>query len=53
MRGVVFGIWSPDSKTVYFKAPFAGPLEFLGHPGGRGQADRQSDIKVMEVRPRR
>ncbi len=38
MRGVVFGIWSPDSKTVYFKAPFAdGRSSFWAIPAEGGK----------------
>ena len=81
MRAPVFAIWSPDSKTIYFKAPYAdGRSSFWAIPAAGGKPrllarfdnpafasarqefatdgkrlyftadDRQSDIKVMEVR---
>jgi Tol biopolymer transport system component len=76
-----FAVWSPDSKTVYFKAALDRDAAFWAVPaaGGRPRLlvrfenpafasarqefatdgkriyytadDRQSDIKVMEVRP--
>lgn len=75
-----FAVWSPDSKTVYFKASLAGRAAFWAIPAAGGKPrllvqfenpafasarqefatdgkrifftadDRQSDIKVMEVR---
>jgi Tol biopolymer transport system component len=81
MRQPVFAVWSPDSRTVYFKAPYAdGRSSFWAIPAEGGKPrllakfdnpafasarqefatdgkrlyftadDRQSDIKVMEVR---
>ncbi len=81
MRGLVFAVWSPDSRTIYFKAPYAdGRSSFwaITAEGGKPRLlarfdnpafasarqefatdgkrlyftadDRQSDIKVMEVR---
>ncbi len=75
-----FAVWSPDSRTIYFKAPLEGHASFWAIPAGGGKPrllvrfenpafasarqefatdgkrlystadDRQSDIKVMEVR---
>lgn len=75
-----FAVWSPDSKTVYFKAELDGRAAFWAIPAAGGKPrllvqfenpafasarqefatdgkriyftadDRQSDIKVMEVR---
>ena len=80
MGGPQFAVWSPDSKTVYFKASLDGRAAFWAIPAAGGKPrllvqfenpafasarqefatdgkrifftadDRQSDIKVMEVR---
>jgi eukaryotic-like serine/threonine-protein kinase len=80
MEAPVFAVWSPDSRTIYFKAAIEGHAAFWAIPAAGGKPrllvrfenpafasarqefatdgkrlyftadDRQSDIKVMEVR---